>query len=213
MPLYKQFKDQEAHILIWKVEESVDELLALFETDTTTLQKECESLFHGEARQKEWLTVRLMISKFIGAGTAICYLSNGQPYLMNSSRKISISHTKDYICIALHQERFLGVDIERVSDRVNHIKSKIMVPAEYSHEALSYSEQTLYNLLIWSMKESAYKCLDIALLDYHNGVLIQPFILDEKGQALACYCQNNYCYYIKMYYLHTDDFVLTWCIE
>ena len=51
-------------------------------------------------------------------------LSYGYPFLTDNSYNISISHTGKYVRIILNKYRKVGIDIEKISDKVLRVRNK-----------------------------------------------------------------------------------------
>ena len=213
MPLFYQDVKDGIRIYVWKQEETANELCRLAGDAALCLKKEAEQRFKSGKRQLEWLAVRTLLRVAAGENGVICYRTNGEPYLKDSDCRISISHTGCFVCLAVHPFKHVGVDIEAFSHRVDRIVSRIVHPSEESRVPLSGDDATWYPLIVWSMKESVFKCFDMAELDYMHGIRIAPFSLSRDGQTRAAYLFKGFSYPLPVHYLCTSDYVLTWCRE
>lgn len=213
MSLFYTDAENDIRLYVWKLEETCTVLYRLLGNQASCLEKQCEKRFRSETKKLEWLAVRVLLRIALGENVSVLYRSNGEPYLAGSNCKISISHTKQYVCLAIHPYRHIGVDIEAFSHRIDYLVSRIMHPSEKPDVPLAGDNATLYSLMIWSMKESVYKCLDMAMLDYQYGIRIDPFLLEKKGKTSATYRFKGFCYPLQVHYLYTSDYVLTWCQE
>lgn len=213
MPIVKQFRNKELLVSVWKMDEPEEELYELLGSSSKRIRKECNQRFCGEARKKEWLSVRVLLSQLLGENVEVGYRTNGEPFLVGSENKVSISHTRGYVAVAISTFYHVGIDIEIFSHRVDGVTEKIMVPSEMGPEELISESQTWYSLLVWSIKESVYKCLDIDLLDYKKGILVTPFNLMHEGVIKVQYSNCNYHYPLYAHYMCLEDSVLTWCSE
>lgn len=106
---------------------------------------------------------------------------NGKPYLDNGPY-FNISHSRDYVVLAISNTRALGVDIEYIdSNRVDAIGYVLT-----SEEKDIKDSETLFR--IWSNKESLIKCISSGLKD----------IKDVSGLPLEGVRKvNDECYYTK----------------
>lgn len=212
MALALHIHDGDSYIYIWKMEETEEELYGMLGSAAESMREECMKKYNSSARRLEWLTVRALLLRVTGGCHKVSYRSNGEPFLLDSTRKISISHTRGYVAVALDDRHFIGVDIEFFSHRVNRIVDRFMTPQEHSKEPLDMERQTWYSLIVWSIKESVYKCLDINTLDYLKGISVAPFSLHADHTAVR-YSLYNYPYSFLAHYRRTEDYVLTWCRE
>ena len=147
MSIIKKISNAESIIWIWKIEESIDELIEL--TNQTTNIK-------NEIKRREFYASRILIEKiceeldinFVG----IKKDNNGKPHLINSRYHISISHKFPYVSVIFDTKK-CGIDIERIDEKVRKIKSKFLS----EDEELIVGENLKKLVEYWSMKETAYK--------------------------------------------------------
>lgn len=104
----------------------------------------------SETRLKQWLAIRLLLHEFY-PHTAINYNEFGKPFLSNTI-EISISHAGNYAVIALNTSKKCGIDIEKISAKVERIKHKFLNKQELEI-ATTLEELTLF----WCVKEALYK--------------------------------------------------------
>ena len=98
---------------VWKMEESLDTLLALLpEARRISCEQELNR-FVSERRKMEWTSVRVLLYSMLREDKEIAYSSEGKPYLADHSFFISISHTKGYVAVILGSQAPVGIDIEQ----------------------------------------------------------------------------------------------------
>ncbi|MDD4157924.1 MAG: 4'-phosphopantetheinyl transferase superfamily protein [Proteiniphilum sp.] len=191
---------------IWKMEESREELLALF---PGTLRSEAlgyvESI-RSERRSIEWLSTRVMLLQLLGEGKIIHNRKDGSPYIADSKQLISISHTREYAAILLHEHAPVGIDIETRTERVSRIADKFISEKEY----IDPTRSTLHQLLHWSAKESLYKLIGMQGIDFKKHLQIHPFTPDTEGVMLATETRSATSHSYRIYYEVHPDYVLTW---
>ena len=110
-----------AEIFFWHIKEGCNEL-SEYIADNGTLLSEAKRRFKSESRQREWLATRALLHSTQYKGETILYNDNGKPYLAGNNRHISISHTNEYVAIAV-SDYPIGIDIER-ADRNAHAVAK-----------------------------------------------------------------------------------------
>ncbi len=149
---------------VWHVTESIAELLAQL-PEGCILWQEAQMRFKSEARQKEWIAVRVLLHALKGADARIVYTENGAPELEKENTFISISHTKGYVCLALSDKGRVGVDIEQMGNKIGRVRSRFVREDE--------NINTLRQLLVaWSAKESAFKLLQRTDVDFKEQLQI-----------------------------------------
>ena len=128
---------------IWHLTESISELNSLingrFEVSLTGIS--------NPTRQKERLASRLLIEALCGKFQPVGYLTNGEPYFLDSNLHLSISHTKNYVAVAIAPCR-IGIDIEHPSDRVLRITEKFLNQEELKTLAKTNNQAETARLLL-----------------------------------------------------------------
>jgi len=130
MLIRKEYSDTGGLLGIWKMEESREALLHLFPEN---LWPEVMAYINGvrsDRRAIEWLSTRIMLLELLGKEQIIHNREDGSPFLENGKPYISISHTRDYAAILLHDSCPVGIDIEIRSERVKKIASLIEIEAD-----------------------------------------------------------------------------------
>ena len=136
---------------IWQLTESVSELIDHINGRFTV------SLagITNPVRQQERLAARLLIEVLCDGYQPIDYKENGEPYFTQCDLYLSISHTKNYVAVAVAPFK-IGIDIEHTSDRVLRITEKFLNTTELA-ELASHTNQASTALLYWCAKEAMYK--------------------------------------------------------
>lgn len=170
-----QNEENEIRYAVWNINETTEELLLLAGTH---YKKELEGI-KREAGKRERLVARLLINHLCGEEKIVAYKNTGQPYLIDHSFHISISHTKGYVAVAVNPNRAIGIDIEYRSNRILKIKERFMLKEERLCAEKSPNELA-YVLLCWCAKEAAYKKLEISTVDF-----FEELNCTIKGNALT----------------------------
>jgi len=163
-----------------------------------------------ENRRREWLSIRVLIKELLGEEKEILYNSIGKPYLSDNSYYISISHTKGYAALILNKENDVAVDIERITPRIENIRTRFV--NEEEEKALSQTNELIHLLLYWSAKESLFKRLGLENVDFKTQLRISPFepVLGEWNSFDACEMRTANQERFKIHYFVHKDYVLTY---
>lgn len=207
MPLLQQHMDSSCKWGIWKMSETLDELLHML--PRTEVYRQGMQRFSAEHRRLEWLSVRVLLFSLLGEEKEIAYLSSGKPYLADQSASISISHTRGYVSVIIGEPgKEVGIDIEQYGERVHKVAHKYM----RADEVLSlYKETDTWSLLLhWSAKEVMFKCLNTAEVDFREHLRIFPFAVSTKGVFSAEEYRTPAQRKFTINYLLHPEFVLTW---
>ena len=186
---------------IWRIDESIEDLLAMFHskeslTDILSIK--------SQSRILEKLAVRVLLKELSGNEEYICYEESGKPYLKDRNYHISISHTKGYVAVILSERCSVGIDIEQITDKVRHVQSKYISNKEY----IDPEQELIHLLLHWSAKEAIYKVLNIEGIELKEEVIVEQFIPEPEGVFQAI--EKRQCRVLNVYYLVNSDFVLTY---
>ena len=212
MPIFKKWSEEGAQWGIWQVNESAEEL-----RDSLT-EISCEDIelqrFKSSSRQLEYLAVRVLLKEMLGHECRIAHYPSGKPYLPDSSFHITVSHTKGYVAIGLHVDREVGIDIERVAERVKKVTARFVRPDELTGWDTHSTDTQLYELLlVWSAKETLFKVLNQQEVDFLQHLRIAPFQFQPGGGKMAGYeyrTPEGMVYGLN--YLTHPDFVCTYVV-
>jgi 4'-phosphopantetheinyl transferase len=107
----------------------------------------------------------------------IFYEESGRPYLDNGM-KISVSHSYNWLAVIVSASIEVGIDIEKVRDKILKIKEKFLSEEELNElKGASPEKYTLY----WCAKEVLYKASGVSGLIFAQQLLIEPFAFSNTG--------------------------------
>ena len=208
MLIRKEHTDKGGLLGIWKMDESREELLHLFPVNLRPLAMEYVAGVRSERRSIEWLSTRIMLLKILGEEQIIHNREDGSPFLAEGNKFISISHTRAYAAILLHEQSPVGIDIETRSERIINIAGKFISDEEYIDPA----QKTTHQLLHWSAKESLFKLMNEQGIDFRQHLHIQPFTPGTDGIIKATETKTDGLQSFDVHYEVHPDYVLTWAI-
>ena len=192
---------------IREIRETSDELLNL--SDKKDLYLPRIHQMTTENRKREWLSVRALLKELTGEEKEIAYSETGKPYLVDNSYQISISHTRNYVAVALSKHYSVGIDIESISPRIQKISSRFMSDEEEA--GISSENEIIHLLLHWSAKESIFKTLNEQNVDFRESLHIQPFIPETTGLSSfdAFETKTEKQHRFVIHYSVMEDYVFT----
>ena len=209
MPIiHKQNLANGIRFAIWKIDESLDELIQLSRKPTE--RREAIKEFQHDRRRFEYIATRLLIEHLTSTDADIKYLPSGKPTLADNSFQISLSHTAGYAAAIVHPAHYVGIDIEAISPRIMKIKEKFLSTKEL--ESIDSTREVNHLLLCWSAKETVYKAMSEEDVDFKTQMQIVPFIPLEAGiftiHEYRTSAQRSY----PISYFVSDDYVMTWTV-
>lgn len=204
MPVILRRENKCQQTVVWKIEESIEELLK--QAQLTPEERHTIEGYSNENRKKEWLAVRALLQSLRPSCPVIKYKKNGKPFLTDGSEEISISHSGAYIAIALSKHLLPGVDIELISPRIKRISERFVSEQEKAF----LKEGTLIEqlCLIWCVKEVLYKIDPEGMLNFKNNLLVSPFTIGDKGKLEGTIMRDGIKSVHELYYQHIDNYML-----
>lgn len=207
MPLI--LKQQEPLLAVWKMDESISELLA--ELPDAPSYAAVGKVMHCEARLKERLTALLLVKELLGHEAEVTHTGSGAPLLVGEDWHISISHTKGYAAVVLERERAAGIDIEYVSTRVVKIRNRFLTPEE--NRNIDTANEAAHLLVHWCAKETLFKLIGEEDVDFREHLHVCPFPFRHDGTLEVWESRTGRSLRFKLAYQVNKDYVLTYRVD
>lgn len=203
MLYYDKRFDDGWRIAIWHVTEELDELYYML-PDDVSVREEAERRFKSISRIIEWTAVRVLLFDMLDRQVEILYDNDGAPHLPEYEHlDISISHTKGYVAVALAEKGEIGIDIERISERVERVKKKFIREDEEP-------EDNTQLLIHWCAKETAFKMLHRRKVDFIKHLKLTPFKTQEEGMCKLQEFKTDDEQILDINYKIFPEFILTY---
>jgi phosphopantetheinyl transferase len=175
MPLYKlKNTGTESAWGIWKVEESAEELAF------TAFEEAPGGIVHLTKRL-EWLASRVLVRTLLEQNdlpySGIHKDEYGKPFLRELTHHISLSHAYPYVAVQLDKNKPVGIDIEQPTEKLLRIAPRVLSLEELDNAGSDIRKHCVY----WCAKEALYKVYGKRGLHFASQLLVEPFILEEKG--------------------------------
>ena len=157
---------------IWHITETVEELRSFVQlTDSETKRY---NSFRQDLRKRQWLAYRALLSHMLLPGSPnISYDPFGKPYLISGSHNISVTHAGDFAAAVCSKNRMVGIDVEKLKNRVERVKERFMHSAEI--ESLDHEKRLEHLYVYWCGKEALYKLNGKPEVDFKKDIYIHPF--------------------------------------
>ncbi|QDP86173.1 4'-phosphopantetheinyl transferase superfamily protein [Chryseobacterium sp. SNU WT5] len=169
MPLFRDFSDNQATILVWKYDEKEElDPLVLIEEENLERIKD-----YHPTKLKELLLVRKIL-KSVLPDHKILY--NGrEPYLSPPDFEISVTHSFPFAALAISKNK-VGIDLEPFNSKIVRIQHKFL--QEQESVFIEKGKEIAYLTVIWSLKESLYKIHHSNYWSLKKHYEVKPFALD-----------------------------------
>ncbi|MEZ4720562.1 MAG: 4'-phosphopantetheinyl transferase superfamily protein [Flavobacteriales bacterium] len=131
----------------------------------SSIEYECRSMKSIQEASPGKSRVRLnqlwsseqMVKRICGVDVWIMRDDQGRPTLVNSPKKVSISHSSDRISVIAGDDRAVAIDIERSNRSVSKIADRFTTPSEVDLFQQVFPKNPA--LVIWTCKECLFKIL------------------------------------------------------
>jgi 4'-phosphopantetheinyl transferase len=170
MPIIKEFEIlDDCRVAIWEVAESLDwfqQYVFVTEHELIDFQK----ITHP-TKQLEWFAVRAVVQYLVLPLVYDGLIKDqyGKPHLRCHNAHISITHTAKYVAAAFHSDEAVGIDIERVSEKIRRIAHKFLNTDELAEADNDLEKLASY----WCAKEALYKLHGTKQLSFKQNISIE----------------------------------------
>ena len=168
----------------WKIDETTETLrqqVYLDEHDEKYFQS-----FGSESRKKHWLSYRLTLQELLKRDRVkIIYDEYGKPGIPDFKGHFSISHSGDMSAVIVSHKTPVGIDIERIRDRIERVAERFLSLEELEQTGDTDRLEKLH--ICWGAKESLYKLYGKPEVDFQKDIRIRPFdyLCIGEGGCLA----------------------------
>lgn len=195
-PFYKIKKSETGTIIIYSHIENCEDLI-----DSDSQLSDQDALLINsivnKKKQDEKLLVRFMLKDFFGHYVQIYYDKKGKPKI--NEAKISISHSKGLVAVAISHIKTPSLDVQEVTSRINNVSTKVFNEKEI--EFLKGKDDKI-RTLYWCGKEVLYKWYGGEIQDYKNDLHLE--LIDEE---LVGYVKGIK---VEMEYIFENVFCFVW---
>ncbi len=174
MPLFKTIQHNDfTKILVWKIDESYDELIDRVELNDKSKQR--LSGMKSQLHQRGFLSVRCLLKLAGYTDFDLYYNEYGKP-LLKDDKHISITHSYQFSAIIISNVD-VGIDVEMNRDKIIRIYDRFV---NTRVDSLSDEDMVKQLTVIWGAKEAMYKTYPYGGLSFHNHIAIDPFLFADK---------------------------------
>ncbi|MFD1819009.1 4'-phosphopantetheinyl transferase superfamily protein [Pseudarcicella hirudinis] len=204
--VFEKFLSPKSLIVLWKIEEQAS-FFSEYLGNAENVISELGNISHPQ-KQLEWLASRTCV-KHLCTKLGLEYQGikkdlHNNPYLINSEGFVSLSHTHGYATAIVSLSDEVGIDIEKVSDKLSYVSHKFLSEPEYIQADNDLKTLCIY----WCAKESLYKLHGRRNLSFKNNIFIDHF--DRNPSVISGkITQNDQITSHTLHVFYENDFVLT----
>lgn len=208
MPLYKTITvENEAKVLIWKIEESFEELAT-----GIALTDHCATRVAGmrsDLHRRGFMSVRHLLAVEGYTDHDLFYDENGKPHLQDG-KHISITHSFIFSAIIISDAE-VGIDIEKQRPKILRIAHKFTPIEEY--RTLANDDAIMRKLtMVWGAKESLYKSFATPGVSFLQHIFVEDFRLDDLKTTANVRFQDTEEQY-NVWFLEFEEFTCAYALK
>jgi 4'-phosphopantetheinyl transferase len=199
MPIIKEFEILEGcRVAVWEITETLDWFQnQVFATDNELV--DFQAIAHP-VKQLEWFAGRAALQHLVWplVYDGLVKDQYGKPHLRSHEAQISVTHTSKYVAVAFHSDKPVGIDVERVSEKIGRIAHKFLNDQELTEAGNDLDKLAAY----WCAKEALYKLHGTKQLSFKQNIAVEAPSDFFKGQIHYPNQTDSH----KLYRFWIDDF-------
>ncbi len=173
-------------VLVWRLEEEAPRLLALCREAGIAVD-DLEDLPVKRQREKE--AERLLLCRVVGHPVILEHTDQGAPYVRDLDVNISITHTPRLVALAIDDCKVIGLDAEQADrGQVLRVRDKFLNANEQQFLA---PDDLTGHVIAWTAKEAIIKAERDSVIDWTDGIRLEPFAPDGAGTVLHGTCRGH----------------------
>ena len=126
--------------------------------------------------------------------------------ILSDNRNISISHSDEIVTVLISKENGIGVDVEKINNKVHSVASKFLSSNEIQFFGKAPSTRQL--IRAWTAKEAVYKALRKPGINFSDNIILDKFN-DKAKSANAKFISSDQETTFKLYFYDLDNYCLT----
>jgi hypothetical protein len=212
MPLYSIEKvDEEGFLALWEIAETQEQLIQTCSIPDEEMEMILQ--YPSQRRRLEQLAVRSLLNQCFTKKQYLGYEENSRPYLKNYPGDISISHADKFVCILVHESKYVGIDIEGRKRNFTVVENKSITDYEQSYLNNRYREDQL--CVIWCAKEAIYKAMHEQKVEFSRQIEIKKFTPKKEGKLDARFIGSEYddVDLNLNYRMINDNYAIAWVLR
>lgn len=162
MPFLLEKKIGNNRLLLWLLEESIEELEVMLPYSLVGY-----SSAKSQSRRRETIVENLLVNKAFGCRVDIGHLESGKPYLINNDLNISISHSRNMVGLYIGTAVNIGLDIEQTGRNVSKLLIRFLSKREYEKAVTS---PDYIKITYWCTKEAVFKSQGQSDVDFASEI-------------------------------------------
>jgi phosphopantetheinyl transferase len=134
----------------------------------------------------------------------------GKPFLESGVPDFSLTHTNFISGAILSTTHVVGIDLERISERILKVESRFLHTEERSLLHDAGNDRVSRLTLLWSVKETVFKCFGKSAVDFSSDIRIVALADDLSEASIIFQPLNNTVHRVICHRI--DDHWLTYLV-
>jgi 4'-phosphopantetheinyl transferase len=135
-------------------------------------------------------------------------MESRKPYVHGQELHFSISHCGDFVAAIVSEQGAVGIDIERIQEKIERVAHKFLSPEERA-----WVHGLAHKTICWSAKEAVFKWYGLGKVDFRENMRLEPFEFGQKGAITCNFNKADKIAQLYLQYLLDDELCLTWASE
>ncbi|NLJ82287.1 MAG: 4'-phosphopantetheinyl transferase superfamily protein [Bacteroidales bacterium] len=190
---------------LWKIKESEEILLKLRQLPAKE-KEEINSLKNSKKRRQR-LAYRILLKEILQKDFTLSYNTQGKPFIDNETLYFSVSHSDEYAAVLLSHTHLVGVDIEKISQRMPALASRFLTPKEMN-------EIDLQNIdllhIYWGAKECLYKMYSEKTPLFSKHLTLKKFDILKQNHSIAHLSMEDLKAEYRLFFRKIEDYMLVY---
>lgn len=191
---------------IWKIEEDENTLLHMRPMPSS--EKEHIEALKNEKKRRQRLAYRVLLQNILKQDFILTYNREGKPYFENRNDYVSISHSKDYAAVFVSKIQAVGIDIEKISERIPTLASRFLNSKEVN--SLDLNNLDLLHIY-WGAKECLYKMYSDKKPLFDQHLSLETFDIIKSKQTKAYIKMQDFSAEHQLAFRKINDYMLVYC--
>ena len=149
-----------------------------------------DPLLINSKRQLQTALYKHLVAKYYNVPVEMVVKSEyNKPYIKGHNCYISVSHTENLIAIICSEKQVVGIDIEKISERVLKIAHKFTNSEE--EKLIDKNDPKISTMILWCSKEAMYKIYEKRALSFTDNIRLLDYKYNEQTQMLSGWIKNS----------------------
>lgn len=136
---------------------------------------------------------------------------SNKPFVPGNTFHFSLAHCGDYAAAIVSRRHRVGIDVEKISSKVERVASKFLNKDELSFIDREYYQAHL--TLCWCAKESVFKWNGDGGMDFREYIHLQPFPILPEGYISCHFQKKDIIADLSLSYFIKEEYCVAWLVD